>query len=32
MSMTKLDWVKVVIGALIVAPLFWVTAALLLSL
>ena len=30
--MTKLDWVKVVIGALIVAPLFGVTAALLLSL
>jgi hypothetical protein len=30
--MTRLDWLKVVIGALIVAPLFWVTATLLLSL
>lgn len=30
--MTKLDWVKVVVGALIVAPLFWVTAVVLLSL
>lgn len=30
--MTKLDWVKAVVGALIVAPLFWVVAVVLLSL
>ena len=30
--MSKTDWLKVIVGALIVAPLFWVTAALLLSL
>ena len=30
--MTKLDWVKVVVGALIVAPLFWAVAVVLLSL
>jgi hypothetical protein len=30
--MTKLDWIKVVVGALIVVPIMWVTAALLLSL
>ena len=30
--MTRLDWVKVVVGALIVVPIMWVTAVVLLSL